>query len=160
MRATRTKRHYPAHGGTTAAMAMQAPVISKDARRAGLSNPAEDDGHGHDGPSCNRQVKSSIAPPGGPQQGRLVSHHVTWTDRTAEPRRVVALVRDRRGAIPGLTERGPSSENTNGLLRRYFPKVSDLRARGPDDLAAAAAELNARLRKTLGWDTPAGRLGP
>ena len=88
-----------------------------------------------------------------------MSHHVTWTDRTAEPRRVVALVRDRRGAIPGLTERGPSSENTNGLLRRYFPKVSDLRARGPDDLAAAAAELNARPRKTLGWDTPAARLG-
>ena len=52
----------------------------------------------------------------------------------------------------------PSNENTNGLLRQYFPKGSDLRAPA-GDLAAAAAELNARPRKTLGWDTPAGRLG-
>ncbi|HVB42700.1 MAG TPA: IS30 family transposase [Streptosporangiaceae bacterium] len=53
----------------------------------------------------------------------------------------------------------PSNENTNGLLRQYFPKGSDLRAHGPDELAAAAAELNGRPRKTLGWDTPAARLG-
>ena len=53
----------------------------------------------------------------------------------------------------------PSNENTNGLLRQYFPKGSDLRAHGPGDLAAVAAELNARPRKTLGWDTPGGRLG-
>jgi transposase, IS30 family len=53
----------------------------------------------------------------------------------------------------------PSNENTNGLLRQYFPKGSDLRAHGPDDLAAVAAELNARPRKTLGWDAPAVRLG-
>ena len=49
----------------------------------------------------------------------------------------------------------PSNENTNGLLRQYFPKGSDLRAHGPGDLAAVAAELNSRPRKTLGWDTPA-----
>jgi len=53
----------------------------------------------------------------------------------------------------------PSNENTNGLLRQYFPKGSDLRAHGPDELAAVAAELNARPRKTLGWETPAARLG-
>jgi transposase, IS30 family len=51
----------------------------------------------------------------------------------------------------------PSNENTNGLLRQYFPKGSDLRAHGPGDLAAVAAELNSRPRKTLGWDTPAAR---
>jgi IS30 family transposase len=53
----------------------------------------------------------------------------------------------------------PSNENTNGLLRQYFPKGSDLRVHGPDDLAAVAAELNARPRRTLGWDNPARRLG-
>ena len=53
----------------------------------------------------------------------------------------------------------PSNENTNGLLRQYFPKGSDLRAHGPEQLGEVAAELNARPRKTLSWDTPAQRLG-
>jgi IS30 family transposase len=52
----------------------------------------------------------------------------------------------------------PSNENTNGLLRQYFPKGTDLRAHSSEQLAAAATELNERPRKTLGWDTPAGRL--
>ena len=52
-----------------------------------------------------------------------------------------------------------TNENTNGLLRQYFPKGSDLRAHSPDDLAAVAAEPNARPRKTLGWDAPCWLLG-
>jgi transposase, IS30 family len=52
----------------------------------------------------------------------------------------------------------PSNENTNGLLRQYFPKGSDLRAHAPGYLAAVAAELNARPRKILGWDAPVARL--
>jgi IS30 family transposase len=52
----------------------------------------------------------------------------------------------------------PSNENTNGLLRQYFPKGSDLRTYSAVQLAEIAAELNARPRKTLGWDTPAARL--
>ena len=53
----------------------------------------------------------------------------------------------------------PSNENTNGLLRQYFPKGTDLRVHGPQQLAAVAVELNERPRKTLGWDSPVSRLG-
>jgi len=52
----------------------------------------------------------------------------------------------------------PSNENTNGLLRQYFPKGTNLRVHDADRLADVAAELNDRPRKTLGWDTPAARL--
>jgi IS30 family transposase len=51
-----------------------------------------------------------------------------------------------------------SNENTNGLLRQYFPKGTDLRLHSAERLAAVAAEINSRPRKSLGWDTPAERL--
>ena len=47
-----------------------------------------------------------------------------------------------------------SNENTNGLLRQYFPKGTDLSIHGPDKLLEVAHSLNNRPRKTLGWMKP------
>jgi IS30 family transposase len=48
-----------------------------------------------------------------------------------------------------------SNENTNGLLRQYFPKGTDLCAHSEEELEAVAEALNERPRKTLGWRSPA-----
>jgi IS30 family transposase len=51
-----------------------------------------------------------------------------------------------------------SNENTNGLLRQYFPKGTDLSAYSQSYLNKIALRLNQRPRKTLGFETPADRL--
>ena len=51
-----------------------------------------------------------------------------------------------------------SNENTNGLLRQYFPKGTDLSVHSADHLAEVAAELNERPRKRFNWDNPTNRV--
>jgi IS30 family transposase len=86
---------------------------------------------------------------------------LTW-DQGAEMSQHVQLRIDTGMQIYFCEPRSPwqrgTNENTNGLLRQYFPKGTDLTRYGTEELAAVANALNNRPRKTLGWKTPAEKL--
>lgn len=88
----------------------------------------------------------------------MMRKSLTW-DQGAEMAQHVQL-KDATGMQVYFCEpRSPwqrgTNENTNGLLRQYFPKGTDLARYSASDLAAVTTALNNRPRKALGWRTPA-----
>lgn len=83
---------------------------------------------------------------------------LTW-DQGGEMAQHVQLKIDAGVAVyfcdPHSPWQRPSNENTNGLLRQYFPKGTDLSRWSAEEVAAIAVTLNERPRKVLGWRTPA-----
>lgn len=104
-------------------------------------------------PTARKAIVRSVAKL--PEQLR---QSLTW-DQEAEMAQHAELRIDTGLAVYFCDPQSPwqrgSNENTNGLLRQYFPKGTGLSRHSYAELDAVAHSLNTRPRKTLGWKTPA-----
>jgi IS30 family transposase len=96
-------------------------------------------------------------------QGKEMAYHADFTIATGipvyfcDPHKPPLSGQSRKSRLREAWQRG-SNENTNGLLRQYLPKGTDLFVHSAEDLARIAASLNNRPRKTLGFMTPSEKL--
>lgn len=111
---------------------------------------------GHGAEAVREAITRSIA-----SLPKQLRQSLTW-DQGAEMAQHVRLRIDTGLEIYFYDPQSPwqrgTNENTNGLLRHYFPKGTDLSQHIVDELDAVAHAMNTRPRKTLGWKTPAEAL--
>jgi IS30 family transposase len=108
---------------------------------------------GHNSEQCQLAITRAIDDL--PQQARLT---LTWDQGSEMAQHTHLAPLFAEGvyfAHPGSPWMRPTNENTNGLLRQYFPKKTDLRRFSAADLVMVQDRLNHRPRKRHGWDTPA-----
>ncbi|GGR13380.1 hypothetical protein GCM10008957_27920 [Deinococcus ruber] len=131
-------------------MLLHLPRMADHGVEARVKNGPTLSGHGAD--VVREAITSSIK--GVPQQLR---RSLTW-DQGAEMSQHVQLRLDTGMGVYVCDPQSPwqrgTNENTNSVLRQYFPKGTDLSLHSPDDLATVSATLNARPRKVLDWRTP------
>ena len=136
-------------------MLLHLPPLAGHTPGAYIKNGPAMTGHGAE--AVRDAIASKIATL--PEQ---LGKSLTW-DQGAEMAQHAQLRIETGLAIYFCDPRSPwqrgTNENTNGLLRQYFPKGTDISRYRKRELDAVAATLNGRPRKTLGWKTPAEALG-
>jgi IS30 family transposase len=135
-------------------MLLHLPRMTGHGREARIKNGPALAGHGAEA-VCEAIARTITTLP------EQLRRSLTW-DQGAEMAQHVRLKIDTGVQVYFCDPHSPwqraTNENTNGLLRQYFPKGTDLSMHSADEIAAVAAALNTRPRKTLDWRTPAEAL--